>query len=677
MTASALLALVLALVAWGALLRGRLPLELLALALVIAAVLGGWLSPAQALAGFGSPATITVVAMFVISAAVVRSGALAPIERWLAGYAGLGLPGQLLLLAAVVGPLSAVLSNTAVVAMFIPLVERWCRRLGMTPARMLMPLSFLTVLAGVGTLLGTSTNLVASSLSAQLGYGSFRLFQFTPMAVVTYAAGVLVLLLVAPRVLPGHPVVPLAEELKSDYGIGGYLSELQVTPASPLAGRSLDASLLQHSFDLRVLALIRGPARLLPPLGDRLLEAGDVLVVKARRDSLLALQEEEGLDLLPDGSVRLRAGGGAATAEAAALAVIGTDPGRPGREARSVGSLPPGGSPVGARAAAGLSPTPPELDAEDGATTSGARTHADPALPDRALPDPSLLERSVLDLSVVEAVVPAGSPLIGQSLRELRFAQRTNAAVLAIRRGEEVLRDRLGQVSLKLGDALLLQAADPSLRALEVSGDLLLADRGEAPSDRRDRLPWTVALTVAVMLLTLWRSEALAIWALLAVVGLVACRALTPQEVYAAVRWDVVVLLGALLPLAQVMQATGLDLLLVRSLTQAAGSWPPYGVLVGLYLSTALATELLSNQAAVTLMLPPALAIGRELGLPPQAVLGVVTFAASHSFLTPIGYQTNAMVFALGNYSFIDVLRLGLPLTLVLCLLTPALALAL
>ncbi len=627
MTAPALLALVLALLAWGALLRGRLPLELLALVLVIAAVLGGWLSPAQALAGFGSPATITVVAMFVISAAVVRSGALAPIERWLAGYSGLGLPGQLLLLAVVVGPLSAVLSNTAVVAMFIPLVERWCRRLGMAPARMLMPLSFLTVLAGVGTLLGTSTNLVASSLAADLGYGSFRLLQFTPMALITYAAGVGVLLLVAPRVLPGQPVLPLAQELESDYGIGSYLSELQVTPASHLAGRSLDDTLLQHSFDVRVLALIRGPARLVPPLGDRQLQAGDVLVVKARRDVLLALQEQEGLDLLPDGSVQLRA-------------------------------------PAKAR---GTEPAEPAAHAD----RSDLATGTDPG--DR----PTGTDRSVLNLSVVEAVVPAGSPLIGQNLRELRFAQRTNAAVLAIRRGEEVLRDRLGQVSLKLGDALLLQAPDPSLRALEVSGDLLLADRGDAPSDRRDRLPWTVALTVAVMALTLWRSEALAIWALLAVVGLVACRALTPQEVYAAVRWDVVVLLGALLPLAQVMQGTGLDRVLVESLTQVAGSWPPYGVLIGLYLATALATELLSNQAAVALMLPPALTIGGELGLAPQAVMGVVTFAASHSFLTPIGYQTNTMVFALGNYSFLDFLRLGVPLTLVLCLLTPALALTL
>ena len=229
----------------------------------------------------------------------------------------------------------------------------------------------------------------------------------------------------------------------------------------------------------------------------------------------------------------------------------------------------------------------------------------------------------------------------------------------------------------RLGDALLIQASEPALRALRVSGDLLLAELAEAPEDRRDRLPWAVGLTVAMLLLTLWRSDALAVWALLAVLGLVAARVLTPQEVYAAVRWDVAALLAALLPLAQLMGGSGLDRLMVSTLAAGADHWPPYAVLIGFYLATTLATELLSNQAAVTLMLPLALGIGRELGLPAQAVLGVVTFAASHSFLTPIGYQTNTMVFALGNYTVLDFLRLGLPLTLVLALLTPALALAL
>ncbi|MFM8276780.1 MAG: SLC13 family permease, partial [Cyanobium sp.] len=345
-TLPALLALCLALALPVALLLGRLPLELAALGLALAAVLAGWLSPAEALAGFGNPATLAVVAMFVISAAVVRTGALAPIERWLASFAPIGLPAQLLLLAAVVGPLSAVLSNTAVVAMFIPLVERWCRRLGLAPAQMLMPLSFLTVLAGVGTLLGTSTNLVASSLSAQLGYGAFQLLQFTPMALVTYGAGVLVLLLVAPRVLKGSAPLPAAEEIVSDYGIRDYLSELRVNAASPLVGQSLDGSLLQHTFDLRVLALIRSRARLTPPLGDQRLCPGDVLVVKARREALLALQEQEGLDLLPDGCLQLNVVPGASLQPATAIPGSSRLEATPALALSVVEAVVPDGSPL-------------------------------------------------------------------------------------------------------------------------------------------------------------------------------------------------------------------------------------------------------------------------------------------------------------------------------------------
>jgi di/tricarboxylate transporter len=572
-----------------------LPLELIALSLAIGAVLAGWLSPAEALAGFGNPAVVTVATMFVISAAVARTGALAPIERWLAGFSGLGLTGQLLLLALVVGPLSAVVSNTAVVAIFIPVVERWCRRLGISPARMLMPLSFLTVLAGVGTLLGTSTNLVASSLADQLGYGPFGLLEFTPMALPLYAAGALLLALLAPRLLPRGAHGPGGEGLARDYGLDAYLSELLVQAGSPLVGRSLDATLLQHSFDLRVLALIRDGERLTPPLGERRLRDGDVLVVKGQRERLLALREQEGLALVPDRLVSLATEGSGETA----------------------------------------------------------------------------------DLTIVEGVVPAGSRLIGQSLRELRFAQRFQAAVLAIRRGEDLLRDRLGREQLRLGDALLLQLGSTALRALEPGGDLLLSEPGEGTNDRCDRLPWVLALLVALLLLTLWRSDALAIWALLAVIGLVLARVLTPQEVCAAVRWDVVVMLASLLPLAGVLARTGTDRWLVEHCSAQLGAWPPYGLLIALYLMTALLTELVSNQAAVTLMLPLGLALGQARGVNAQAALGVMTFAASHSFLTPIGYQTNTMVYALGGYSFLDFLRLGLPLTLLLSLLTPAVALAL
>ena len=590
----AFVALALGLAALVAVARQRLALEWGGLLLALAAVLAGWLSPAEALAGFANPATLTVAAMFILSAGLVRTGGLAPIERLLGRVELEKGWQQLLLLALVVGPLSAVISNTAVVAMFIPVVERWSRRLGIAPAQLLMPLSFLTVLAGVGTLLGTSSNLVASGISEQLGYGRLGLLQFTPLALGVYAPGVALLSWLAPKVLRPAERVAVAS-LESDYGLEGYLTELRVTPQSPLVGQSLETTPLQHLFDVRVLAFIRRGEWFSLPLSDRRLEAGDLLVVRAAPAQVLALRQEEGLEL-PDGRVSLRDS--------------------------DASGQPPG-------------------------------------------------------LCLVEAIIPPESSLIGQTVMELRFSQRFNAVVLAIRRGGELLRSRLGQVRLTLGDALLLQTPQPSLRGLQVSRDLLLVDTAEIPEDRRDRLPWAIGLTLSALLLSLWRSDAVVVWLLLAVIGLLLSRVLTTQEVYAAVRWDVVILLAGLLPLTTLMRHVGADQWLLEHLRVMAWTLPPYGLLVGLYLITALLTEVIANQAAVALMLPIGLGLSATTDLNTVATMAVVTFAASHSFLTPIGYQTNARVYAVGNYRFVDFLRLGLPLTGCLCLLTPALALRL
>jgi di/tricarboxylate transporter len=588
----AVLPLILVVAAVAAAGTRRLPLEWAALVAALAAVLGGWLTPAEALDGFSNPATLTVAAMFVISTALVRTGGLAPIERLLGQLKLEKGWQQLLLLALVVGPLSAVISNTAVVAMFIPVVERWSRRLGISPAQLLMPLSFITVLAGVGTLLGTSSTLVASGISEELGYGRFGLLQFTPLALGVYGPGVALLSWLAPKVLA--PLAdPKGDQLETDYGLQGYLTELRVTPLSPLVGESLQSTLLEHVFDVRVLALIRKGEWFSLPLSNRRIEVGDLLVVRAAPAQVLALRQEEGLDL-PDEDVPLR-------------------------------RQDPNEGPQG--------------------------------------------------LCLVEALIPPESSLIGQTVMEMRFAQRFNTVVLAIRRSREVLRSRLGQVELRMGDTLLLQTPQPSLRGLQVSRDFLLVDTAEIPEDRRDRLPWALGLTIAALGLSLWRSDAVVVWLLLAVIGLLLARVLTAQEVYAAIRWDVVVLLAALLPLTTLMSRTGADQWLVEQLQLVALNTPPYGLLVGLYLITALLTEMMANQAAVALMLPIALGLSQGMGLNTGAAMAVVTFAASHSFLTPIGYQTNAMVYAVGNYRFVDFLKLGLPLTACLCLLTPALAL--
>ena len=611
------------------------PLELLLLSLVLLAVVFGWLTPQQALAGFSNPATLTVVAMFALSAAVVRTGALTPIQGFLERHGGQGLSRQLLLLGLVVGPLSALLNNTAVVAVFIPVVEQWCRRLGVPASRMLMPLSFMTVMAGVATLLGTSTNLVASSLADQLGYGCFSLFQFTPMALGTYACGLGLLVLLGPWLLPNAQGPNGKSDLEEDYGVHDYLSELAISANSPLVGQRLDDTLLQHTFDTRILALIRDGERFSLPLGGRPLRAGDLLLVRAPRDQLLALRDQEGLELLPEMAVE--------TALEPQL-----------KQSRKI------------------SPS----DRLNNSMQNSLQNSPQNSLLASLQNSFSKSQDDTLD-STIEVIVPTGSRLIGQSLREIRFSQRYNSTVLAIRRGQTLLRDRLGQVALRLGDALLLQTPRGSVAGLQVSRDLLVVDDTVAVANRGDRLAWALGIAAVMLLLDLLRSDLVVVWSLLAVVGLVAARVLTAQELYGAVRWDVVVLLASLLPLARLLGQSGATAWLANQLGVWLGDWPAYGLLAALYCVTALITELVSNQGAVTLMLPLGLGVSQGLGLNPLAVMGVITFAASSSFLSPIGYQTNTMVYAVGGYRFGDFLRLGLPLSLMLAGLTPFLALQL
>ncbi len=625
------------------------PLELLVLSVVLLAVVLGWLTPQQALTGFSNPATLTVVAMFAVSAAVVRTGALSPIAALLQRHGGQRLSRQLLLLGLVVGPLSALLNNTAVVAVFIPVVEQWCRRLGVPPSRMLMPLSFMTVLAGVATLLGTSTNLVASGLADQLGYGHFSLFQFTPMALGTYGAGLGLLVVLAPRVLAGDQNQATPASLEDNYGVHDYLSELAISSSSPLVGQRLDDTLLQHTFDTRILALIREGEHFSLPLGGRTLRAGDLLLVKAPRDQLLALQDQEGLKLLPEMGCTLELG----------VSDVQHQLPSEQHEEDHGGHL----SANGPIANLGERPLKGSLIKQlDERHQANQRPNLGSNLDDN------------LD-STIEVLIPTGSRLIGQNLREIRFSQRYNSTVLAIRRGQTLLRDRLGQVALRLGDALLLQTPRGSVAGLQVSRDLLVVDDPATQASRRDRLPWVLAIAALMLALALLRSDLVVVWSLLAVVGLVAARVLTAQELYAAVRWDVVVLLAALLPLAGLLAESGLTHWLDETLGQSLATWPAYALLVALYAITALITELVSNQGAVSLMLPLGLGLSQGLDLNPMAVMGVITFAASSSFLSPIGYQTNTMVYAVGGYRFTDFLRLGLPLSLLLASLTPWLAL--
>ena len=579
---------------------GALAPELTGLLSVALLVSSGVLTPEQGLAGFGSPALITLMALFAVSAALFRSGALDRLRELIASERIRSPRRMVGLLALVVAPISGVVPNTPIVASLLPVLETWCHKRRVAPSRILLPLSFATLLGGTLTLLGSSVNLLASDVSQQLGYGALELFSFTAIGVPVWLAGSAYMLL-APRLfLPDRK--PPEDQLGTNQAQIGYFTEVTIPSNSMLVGQTLRHSRLQRRFDVDVLELQRGNERILPPLADRGIEAGDRLLLRVTRADLLRLQQEHTVQL--------------ATAS------------RPPTNPMTLGSVDGG---------------------LFGESDSGQKT--------------------------VEVLLPAGSTLAGASLRELRFRQRHNATVLALRRGQQTVQERLGQAVLREGDVLLLQAPLDAIRGLQASNDLLVLDQLENDLPTVRRKPLAIAITLLMLLVPSVTAIPLVACVLFAVVALVLVGCLRPGEVQRSIRLDVILLLGSLSSFSVALKESGLANALASDMERLLVHWDPYWALMLIFLITNLITSVMSNAASVALLIPVATQLAEPLEIPAQALLLVVLFGASQSFLTPMGYQTNLMVFGPGRYKFLDVPRYGAGLTLLMTLLVPALIL--
>ena len=554
---------------------------LLAVALLVAS---GVLNPGEAMQGFGSPALITLMGLFAISAGLFRSGGLDRL-RGLIGSDAVRSPKRMIaLMVGAVGPVSAFVPNTPIVAALLPVIESWCQRRGISPSRVLLPLSFATILGGTLTLMGSSVNLLASEVSAQLGYGAFGLFSFTAIGICVWIVGGLVMVLLADR-LPDRG--NNNDDLTSHLSTSGYLTEVEIPAGSELINQSLHGSRLQRRFDADVLELHRGNERFLPPLADRTLMVADRLLIRCTRADLLRLQQDHTVVLAPI-------------------------------SARSENSI-----------------------------------------------DQQNNQR------VVEVLLPSGSTLAGDCLRDLRFRQRFNVTVLALRRGNAVLKERLGRATLKDGDVLLLQGPKDAIRGLQANNDLVVLEQLEKDLPTVSRKLIAIGISVAVIILPAFDLIPLVASVLLGTVAMVASGCLRTGELQSAIRLDVILLLGSTASFSVALEKTGLAAALAKALLINLQNWPVYWALLIIFLFSQVLTEVMSNAATVALLIPIAGQLAIGLQHPPMAFIFVVLFGATHSYLSPIGYQTNLMVFGPGRYRFLDIARFGLPLTCTMTILVP------
>ena len=570
---------------------GKLAPEVTGLLAAALLVTLGVLTPEEAVKGFGSPALITLMGLFAVASGLFRSGGLDRL-RALIGSDAVRSPKRMIgLLVGVVAPLSGFIPNTPIVATLLPVLEGWCQRRGISPSKVLLPLSFATILGGTISLLGTSTNLLASDVSRQLGYGYLDLFSFTAIGIPVWLIGSIYIFFFSDRLLPDRG--SSGEDMLVSLAREGYITDVLIPPGSELIGKSLHDSRLQRRFDVDVLELHRGPESFSAPLADLQLQAGDRLLLRCNRDNLLRLQQEHTVTLAPVGDQE------------------------------------------------------DDLRELSGATESPQR--------------------------VVEVLLPNGSSLDGASVRDMRFRQRYNATLLAVRRGNQVLRELLGRVVLQAGDVLLLQAPLDAIRGMQANNDLVLLDELEKDLPTTDRKLTGIIIAALMILLPMLKVLPLMAAVLLAMVAMVATGCLRPGEVQRSIRWDVILLLGSLTCFSVAMQKTGLAEALAEDLLRTLQGWPSYAVLLVVVVLGQAFTEALSNGTTVVLLLPIAVELAKGLGLPPMAFIFAITFSASQSFLTPIGYQTNLMVFGPGRYRFLDMARFGAPLSITLALTVPLL----
>ncbi len=549
----------------------RVPADMVLGAALTLLLISGVLTPRQALVGFSNPGVLTVAVLYILSAGLKQTGAV----RWMADHL-LGMPGsaaraQVRLIGPAAG-LSAFMNNTAVVAMFIPAVQEWSRRLGISASRLLMPLSWFAILGGTCTLIGTSTNLVVDGLIQDKTGEALGLFELAWVGLPLLAAGALVFLLISARLLPER--VGLMQQVES---AREYSVDMKVPAGSPLAGQTIaEAGLRQLAYGY--LTELERQGRLLTAVGpDTILESGDL------------------------------------------IRFIGEP--RCAEEVRELRGLAP---------------------AHGGTEKLELENHK------RCL---------------IEVVLGPDFPGLGYNVRETRFRTHYGAAILAISRRGERLSGKIGDIRLQVGDTLLLEGSPEFVEQYRFRRDFLLVsllnDSGR-PDHRKAPLAGLILAGMVALnitgLLTVFEA------ALVAAGTMLLTRCVTAIQARRAIDYQVLIVIAASFALGQAMEVSGAadhiaDVLLF-------GGMHPWVALALIYAMTVILTELITNNATAVLMFPIAVAMAGQLGVSFMPYVVTVMFAASASFLSPLGYQTNLMVMGPGGYHFTDYLRVGLPMTL-------------
>ncbi len=602
----AILAATVAMFLWG-----KWRHDMVAVGSLLACVLSGLVPAGSAFAGLGHPAVVTVACVLVLSQGLQNSGAVDALTRVM-------LPtqaGRLLSLSVLMGLgafFSGFMNNVGAMALLMPVAINVSQRLDLSPGQVLMPLAFATILGGMTTLIGTPPNLIVSGFRAQIGQGSFSMFDFSPVGLAVAVGGVLFVAFLGWRLVPKRQ-----QSGVEGFESGAYITEVRVHKGSKADGatlREIEADL--ENLDVQIIGIVQREVRIIAANPGRKVHAGDILMIEAEAGSLSDLLSILGLKL--EESV---------TPEEAAE-----------EEA------------------------PKDQMADDGAKKSKQPAQsAEQAATEDAKGEASVVSKAG-DAELVELVVLPGSMLAGRSARDILLRTRYGINLLAISREGKRSMKRLRSVALQSGDLLLMQGPPESINEFAADNACVpLAQRELRIPDKKKIWQASAIMLMAVVAAAFGLIPAAISFGLGVLLSMV-FRTVPPRQVYESIDWSVVILLGALIPVAGAMESTGTAQVMaqwmIENIAQGHAVWGLAMILV----VTMFLSDMMNNAATAAVMCPIAIGTATALQVNPDAFLMAVAIGASCAFLTPIGHQNNTLILGPGGFRFGDYWKLGVPL---------------
>ncbi|WP_111669652.1 SLC13 family permease [Algoriphagus litoralis] len=555
----------------------KFTIDTVAIGVMVLFMVFGILDLEEGLSGFANSATITVAAMFVISQAIFRTGILNQFSIYLSNQAEKSETKLILTLMVSSGLLSAIINDTAVVALLMPSVIHICQKNDIPPSRLLMPLSFGALMGGICTLLGTSTNILVSGIAQKAGLPAFGVFEMSAMGLIFLGAGIVYMVLVGKWLLPRRKS---KSGLSDTMDLGNYVVEIFITEEYERLNEPILNEKIFKSGNVKALQIIRETGQKIKVYPNTAIQSGDVIRIIANKENLKKIKELKGIEIKA------------------------------------------------------------ELDWKEESVTDE-------------------------EAKLYEAVITPHSFLINKSIKSINFKQLFDQVfVIGIRHRAGLFDTLLSKTSLKPGDILLLRSTEESIQSVNQSEDLLLISARKEENLNRTQVILTLTTLALVVGLAAFGVFPITLTAMAGAIVMIILRSISPDEAYKAIDWKVIFMLAGVLSMGTALEKTGGAEMIGQGVVDVFGSFGPQIVLAVIFGLTFLLTNIMSNNATAALLAPISISIAMGLGVDSRPFLMAVTFGASLSFMTPMGYQTNTMIYNPGNYRFTDFVKVGTPLNL-------------